>query len=101
MIDPISYFEMLILLKNAKKVLTDSGGVQKEAYFLGIPCITLRNETEWVETVESGWNVIVGINMKRIIESTFSHSPIPDSSNREIFGDGKTAKKIIKLLMKK
>ncbi len=100
LIDPVSYFDMLILEKNSLKILTDSGGVQKEAYFLGVPCITLRNETEWVETVKGSWNVIVGADKKRIIESTMNISPKPDYNSRELYGDGETAKKIINLLTK-
>ena len=101
MIEPISYFDMLMLLKNAEKILTDSGGIQKEAYIFGIPCITMRNNTEWIETVESGWNVIVGANKKRIVEATLKSLPIQDINSQELFGNGKTAKKIINLLIKK
>ena len=100
MIEPISYFDMLMLLKNAKKILTDSGGVQKEAYIFGIPCITMRNNTEWIETVESGWNMIVGADQKKITESILKSSPTTNSSTSELFGDGKTAEKIIKILVK-
>ncbi len=68
-IKPVSYFDMLVLEKNAKMIFTDSGGVQKEAYFFKVPCTTLREDTEWIETVESGWNVLVGTDKNRIIKA--------------------------------
>ncbi|MFZ1292136.1 MAG: UDP-N-acetylglucosamine 2-epimerase (non-hydrolyzing) [Melioribacteraceae bacterium] len=84
-IEPVSYLEMLILLKNCKKVLTDSGGLQKEAFFLQKQCITLRNETEWIETLENNWNFIVGTDIQKIINSVKS---IPTSKQKKYFGDG-------------
>ncbi|HLP10726.1 MAG TPA: UDP-N-acetylglucosamine 2-epimerase (non-hydrolyzing) [Flavobacteriales bacterium] len=74
-IDPVGYLDMLMLEKNARKIITDSGGIQKEAFFMRKPCITLRNETEWVETVECGWNLIVGTNKQKIKDAIENFVP--------------------------
>ena len=66
-VEPLPYFDMLAALAGARAVLTDSGGVQKEAYILEVPCVTLRENTEWVETLEDGWNVLVGADADRIV----------------------------------
>ena len=101
LIDPISYLDMLILEKNARVILTDSGGVQKEAFFFKVPCVTLRDETEWVETVEAGWNTLAGCEPERIqvavSNSTFL-KPVEDSNP---FGNGNSAYKIVKVISDK
>ncbi|MCI0479826.1 UDP-N-acetylglucosamine 2-epimerase, partial [Candidatus Uhrbacteria bacterium] len=91
-IAPQGYAEMLQLVKGASHVLTDSGGLQKEAYFLGTPCITLREETEWVETVEAGWNVLTGPDARKIKRALETFQP-RGRQGRE-FGDGRAADKI-------
>ena len=74
-IEPVGYFDMIALQQSARMILTDSGGMQKEAYWLKVPCITLRDETEWTETVEAGWNILTGADRERIIRlRIFSHS---------------------------
>lgn len=95
-IDPLGYFDMVLLERNARLIATDSGGVQREAYFHGIPCLTLRDETEWIETVDAGWNILVGANSKRIIENWFDFSPPTDRP--AIFGDGHAASKIVSII---
>ena len=69
-IEPVGYIDMVRLEQGARAILTDSGGIQKESYWLGVPCITLRDETEWVETVDSGWNTLAGADAERIIKAT-------------------------------
>ena len=83
--EPLGYLDMLRLMAHAKKILTDSGGVQKEAYMLGVPCITLRENTEWVETVEAGWNVLVGAEGEGIVDVIRQFSP--GFLQKRIFGE--------------
>jgi UDP-N-acetylglucosamine 2-epimerase len=87
---------MLALEQNARRVVTDSGGVQKEAFWLGVPCITVRDETEWVETVESGWNTLTGTAPERILAAL--HLPRPQGVPPSFYGDGHAAQTIAGIL---
>ena len=98
LIEPVGYFDMLILEQNARLIATDSGGVQREAYFLGVPCLTLRDETEWTETVAAGWNRLTGANTEEIVRSWFGFAPTVEQP--PIFGDGRAAEKIVAILEK-
>ena len=95
-IEPVGYLDMLALETGARKILTDSGGVTREAYFVGVPCITLRAETEHVETVQHGWNVLVDADPNRIVEAARSFEP--SGPQPLVFGDGAAAKKIVNVL---
>ena len=94
--EPLGYLDMLHLMAHAAKILTDSGGVQKEAYMLGVPCITLRENTEWVETVEAGWNVLVGAGREEIVSMILGFAPAGDQP--PLFGDGRAAAGIAKII---
>lgn len=94
MTDPLGYLDMLMLEQSARLILTDSGGIQKEAYFLSVPCITLRGETEWVETVDSGWNVLVGSIPSKILQAV-AKTDWPRDKSALLFGDGKAAERIV------
>jgi UDP-N-acetylglucosamine 2-epimerase (non-hydrolysing) len=93
---PVGYIDMLELMANSKKILTDSGGVQKEAYMLGIPCITMRENTEWVETVNDGWNVLVGADHEQIVDAIneFEGADV----RGDVFGCGDACEKITEMI---
>lgn len=98
-IEPIGYLDMLNLISKSNKVLTDSGGLQKEAYFLKKQCITLREETEWVETLEENWNQVIGkITKERISKAVYSE--VESKNQKEFFGKGNSAEIIVEHLLK-
>ena len=74
-IEPVGYFDMITLEENARLIATDSGGVQREGYYLSVPCLTLRDETEWVATVDTGWNKLVGADQTLILDAWFDFIP--------------------------
>ena len=99
-IDPVGYFDMIMLLKNAELVITDSGGVQKEAFFFGKQCITLREQTEWIELVEKGLNVLVGSDSRRLISAFNSFSTQESDFSANLYGNGHAAKTIAEIIQK-
>jgi UDP-GlcNAc3NAcA epimerase len=94
-IEPVGYLDMLKLESNAKKILTDSGGVQKEAYFMEVPCVTLREQTEWVETLEGEANILVGTEVGETLQAV-NKEVTPQY--KLLFGDGKASEKIVSLI---
>jgi UDP-N-acetylglucosamine 2-epimerase (non-hydrolysing) len=95
-IDPLGYIDMLHLMSNAKKILTDSGGIQKEAYVMGIPCITMRENTEWIETLIGGWNFLVGADKHKILAALLADGQT--NADNTVFGKGDAADKIVRVL---
>ncbi len=101
-VEPLGYLDMVRLVDGARLVLTDSGGLQKEAFFLGCPCVTLRSETEWVETVEAGGNVVAGTDRDEVMKAVtgwLAQAPRPDiAASAQPFGDGRAAEAIVAAL---
>jgi UDP-N-acetylglucosamine 2-epimerase (non-hydrolysing) len=95
-IDPVGYLDFIRLIDGAERVATDSGGVQKEAFFLDTPCVTLREETEWVETVDAGWNILVGAHSDRI--ATALSDPFTLSEKPSVYGDGTAARQVVRAI---
>jgi UDP-N-acetylglucosamine 2-epimerase len=96
LIKPVGYIDFVKLMQNARKIVTDSGGIQKEAYLLSVPCITIRDNTEWVETVEAGWNILTGVHTKKIVKAV--RDWMPSRTLKPIFGNGQTSNVIKKLI---
>jgi UDP-N-acetylglucosamine 2-epimerase (non-hydrolysing) len=93
LVKPLGFLDFIKLMNHAKMILTDSGGVQKEAYILKVPCVTLRENTEWIETIKDGWNVLVGSNKEKIIKTVNGFMPsVQEHCNR--FGDGSASNRI-------
>jgi len=98
-VDPVSYFEMLYLLEKCRLVMTDSGGLQKEAYFFGKPCVTLRDETEWVELLENGANVVCGADTDTICSSYRKMLNRNVNTEEGLYGNGRSGEKIVDILI--
>ncbi len=90
--EPLGYLDFTKLAMHARAILTDSGGVQKEAFLLGVPCVTLRESTEWVETVEAGWNTLVGLDRSAALAAL--ERPVPTAERPELYGAGHAARRV-------
>jgi UDP-N-acetylglucosamine 2-epimerase len=99
LVKPLGFFDFIKLMTHAKMIFTDSGGIQKEAYILKVPCITLRENTEWIETVEDEWNVLVGSKKDKILEMAKNFHPSP-KTHKNRFGDGSASEKIVSIIEK-
>jgi UDP-N-acetylglucosamine 2-epimerase len=98
LVAPLSYLDMLAMEKHARLILTDSGGVQKEAFMMRVPCVTLRNETEWIETVETGWNRLAGTKPEEVVAAAHAAMEERPPDPGIMYGDGHSAERIIGVL---
>jgi UDP-GlcNAc3NAcA epimerase len=97
--EPLGYLDFACLVRGARAVLTDSGGLQKEAYLAGAPCLTLREETEWVETVESGWNRLVGLDAERALNALENLDEARGGERPALYGDGNAGHRVVEALL--
>ena len=98
-IEPVGYFDMIELLKHCSMVFTDSGGLQKEAFFFGKPCVTLRDETEWVELIQNGYNILAGSSKEKILAAYKKMANVKISDNVNLYGGGKASRNIVQSLL--
>jgi len=97
-IEPVGYIEMLFLQAQSLGIITDSGGIQKESYILRKPCTTLRDQTEWTETIYTGWNRLSSIDVSEIVRNVESMNYVSDKNYMDLYGDGNTAQKITNII---
>ncbi|WP_218191715.1 non-hydrolyzing UDP-N-acetylglucosamine 2-epimerase [Pseudomonas sp. B28(2017)] len=98
-VEPLAFLDMIALEQSARVILTDSGGVQKEAFFYGVPCITMRDETEWLETVELGWNTLVGASHQKIIDAFREMRTVRKDILEKPYGDGQASQQVLSRLL--
>jgi UDP-GlcNAc3NAcA epimerase len=92
-LEPLDFLSFTAMERDASKIMTDSGGVQKEAYFWGVPCVTVRDETEWTETLEGGWNTLTGADRVKISEAL--ERPRPKKERTVVYGDANVSSRIV------
>jgi UDP-GlcNAc3NAcA epimerase len=99
LVDPLPYMDMVRLEQTAKAILTDSGGVQKEAFFYGVPCVTMRDETEWIETVDTGWNTLTGADTEAISQAFLASNTPPQRTGITPYGEGNASELCLKAIL--